>query len=115
MAKADLFISMASYATTLNTLQTGVRSIQLPFMGHHDQAQRLRSERLGELGLVKLVEVADLGPILFSFEIIEMLNREPSHIYFCLRGIQITAARVRALVTGEDKFAPLTQVLTVYS
>ena len=115
MAKADLFIGMADYAATLNTLQTGVRSIQFPFMGHYDQAQRLRSEQLEELGLVKIIEMADLGPILFSFEIIEILNRGPSHIYFCLRGIQITAARVRALVTGEDKFAPLTQVLTVYS
>ncbi|MEM1253461.1 MAG: glycosyltransferase [Cyanobacteria bacterium P01_H01_bin.21] len=115
MAKADLFISMASYTATLNMLQIGVRSIQLPCTDNYDQDQRLRSQRLEDLDLVKVIETADLDPVLFSFEIIEILNRQPSHIYFCLRGVQITAARVGALVTGEDKFAPLTRVLRFYS
>ena len=52
MAKADLSISMAGYSTTLNVLQTGVRAMQLPLRGQPDHEQRLRCNRLEELGIV---------------------------------------------------------------
>ncbi|NJL21370.1 MAG: glycosyl transferase [Leptolyngbyaceae cyanobacterium SM1_3_5] len=50
MRQADLSISMAGYNTTMNVLTTGVRSMLLPFTGNDDQEQKMRSERLEELG-----------------------------------------------------------------
>ena len=101
MAKADLSISMAGYNTTLNVLQTGVRAIQLPFTGNDDQEQRLRSTRLEQLGIVKVIDSTALAPIPFSLEVIRALGHTRSQQNFCLRGVEITAARVRALVAQE--------------
>ena len=115
MAKAHLSISLTSYDTTLNVLQTGVRAMQLPLRGHPDHEQRLRCNRLEELGIVKVIEPADLQPILFSLEILDTLSRDLNRIYFCLRGVQITAARVKALVTQEDFFTPLTRIVKPFS
>ncbi|MEM7063977.1 MAG: glycosyltransferase [Cyanobacteria bacterium P01_B01_bin.77] len=98
MAKADLSISMAGYNTTLNVLQTGVRAMQLPFTGNGDQEQRLRSTRLEELGIVKVIEPNMLEPILFAREIIKALKHPSSHKHFCLRGVEITALKVKTLV-----------------
>jgi len=115
IAKADLSISMAGYNTTLNVLQVGVRAMQLPVRDKHDYEQQLRSKRLEKLGIVKVLEQADLEPINLSLEILDALIHTPSPIYFCLRGVQITAARVKALVTQEDSFAPLTRIVKPFS
>ncbi|EKV01194.1 putative glycosyl transferase [Leptolyngbya sp. PCC 7375] len=101
MAKADLSISMAGYNTTLNILQTGVRAMQLPFTGNDDQEQRLRSTRLEDLGVVNVINPDDLAPIFFSLKVMKALSASPSHQNFCLRGVEITAARVKALIKAE--------------
>ena len=101
MAKADLSISMAGYNTTLNILQTGVRAMQLPFTGNDDQEQRLRSTRLENLGVVRVIDPTELEPIAFSHKIVETLKDNPSRQHFCLQGVKITANRVRALVEQE--------------
>ncbi len=101
MAKAGLSISMAGYNTTLNVLQTGVRAMQLPFTGNDDQEQRLRSTRLEKLGIVKVIDPTDLEPMPFAQKIVAMLQETPTHPYFCLRGVEITAARIKELVTQE--------------
>lgn len=98
MAKADLSISMAGYNTTLNVLQTGVRAMQLPFTGNDDQEQRLRSTRLEELGIVKVIDPNTLEPARFAREIIKALEHRPIRRQFCLRGVETTAIKVKALV-----------------
>jgi predicted glycosyltransferase len=92
---------MAGYNTTLNILQTGVRAMQLPFTGNDDQEQRLRSTRLEQLGVVRVIDPAELEPMTFAHKIVETLKDKPSYQHFCLRGVEITAARVSALVRQE--------------
>ncbi|MEM8614946.1 MAG: glycosyltransferase [Cyanobacteria bacterium P01_H01_bin.105] len=101
MAKADLSISMAGYNTTLNILQTGVRAMQLPFTGNDDHEQRLRSNRLAKLGIVRVIDADDLDPILLSLEVLKTLSDSPSQQHFCLRGVEITAACVKTLLKKE--------------
>ncbi|MEO1182847.1 MAG: hypothetical protein AAFX51_18860, partial [Cyanobacteria bacterium J06636_28] len=62
-----------------------------------------------------VIEQADLQPILFSLEILDTLSRDLRRIYFCLRGVQITAARVKALVTQQDSCAPSTRIVKPFS
>ncbi|MEL6138378.1 MAG: glycosyltransferase [Cyanobacteria bacterium J06628_6] len=97
MAKADLSISMAGYNTTLNVLQTGVRSLLLPFTGNDDQEQRLRSKRLERLGVVRVIERDQLTPIQLGLSILNSLNTQPVKRSFHLRGVEVTAVRVRDL------------------
>lgn len=101
MAKADLSISMAGYNTTLNILQTGVRAMQLPFTGNDDQEQRLRSARLEALGIITMLDPADLQPHIFANKIVKTLKRTPSHHDFHLRGVDVTANHVKTLVLQE--------------
>ncbi len=97
MARADLSISMAGYNTTLNVLQTGVRAMQLPFTGNDDQEQRLRSNRLADLGIITVIDPVDLKPTTFAAKVIETLTRIPKRAQFHLRGVEVTAARVKSL------------------
>ena len=101
MAKADLSISMAGYNTTLNILQTGVRAMQLPFTGNDDQEQRLRSTRLEKLGVVSVIKPDELEPVFFSLKVRKALSNTPNIQNFSLRGVEVTAARVKALFKTE--------------
>ncbi|NET32948.1 MAG: glycosyl transferase [Cyanothece sp. SIO1E1] len=98
MAKADLSISMAGYNTTLNVLQTGVRALLLPFTGNDDQEQRLRSQRLENLGIVRVLNPEQLNPTQLGHRILDSLNTQPAQQSFQLRGVEVTAARVNELV-----------------
>ena len=97
MAKADLSISMAGYNTTLNVLQTGVRAMQMPFTGNDDQEQRLRSNRLADLGIITVLDPRELQPSILANKIIDTLTRTPEQMQFNLRGVEVTAACVKSL------------------
>ncbi|NJO77536.1 MAG: glycosyl transferase [Cyanobacteria bacterium RM1_2_2] len=97
MQQADLSISMAGYNTTMNVLTTGVRSMLLPFTGNDDQEQRMRSERLAELGIVNIIQPEDLHPEQFAKKVIENLKRTPASITFDLEGVEKTAQFIKAI------------------
>jgi predicted glycosyltransferase len=98
MQQADLSISMAGYNTTMNILSTGARAMLLPFTGNDDQEQRIRSERLEELGVVQVIQSNDLNPERFAQKVIESLQQQPSTRTFDLQGVEKTALLVRSLV-----------------
>jgi predicted glycosyltransferase len=98
MRHADLSISMAGYNTTMNILSTGTRAMLLPFTGNDDQEQRIRSERLQELGVVQVIQSSDLYPERFAQKVIEALQQQPSDRTFDLQGVEKTALLVRSLV-----------------
>lgn len=97
MRQADLSISMAGYNTTMNVLTTGVRSMLLPFVGNDDQEQRMRSERLAELGIVTVIQQHDLEPAHFAQKIIDCLQQTPAPVSFEMQGVEKTAQHVREI------------------
>jgi predicted glycosyltransferase len=97
MQQADLSISMAGYNTTMNVLTTGVRSMLLPFMGNDDQEQRMRSERLAELGIVSIINREDLEPKRFAEKVLDNLKRTPTAIEFDLNGVEKTAQFIKSI------------------
>jgi predicted glycosyltransferase len=98
MRQADLSISMAGYNTTMNILSTGTRAMLLPFTGNDDQEQRIRSERLEELGVVQVIQSADLLPERFAQKVITVLQQQPLTRTFDLQGVEKTALLVRSLI-----------------
>ncbi len=60
LAAADLSISMAGYNTTMNILATGVRALVYPF--GQNREQRLRAQRLADLGALEVLTAEDLEP-----------------------------------------------------
>jgi predicted glycosyltransferase len=58
LAAADLSVSMAGYNTCMNILATQVPALVWPFPQNREQ--RLRSERLAQLGLLEVLDEKDL-------------------------------------------------------
>ena len=59
-AAADLSVSMGGYNTTMNILASGVPALVWPF--GQNREQRLRAERLADLGALRVLEDEDLHP-----------------------------------------------------
>jgi len=60
MAAADLSVSMGGYNTTMNILATGVPALVWPFPQNREQ--RMRAERLEEMGILKVIPDEGLEP-----------------------------------------------------
>ncbi len=101
MRKADLSISMSGYNTTMNILTTGVRAMILPFTGNQDQEQRIRAEKLEELGVVEVIRPDDLKRDYFAKKIVDCLNKKPAVITFDVCGVEETAACLKNLIQKD--------------
>jgi predicted glycosyltransferase len=102
MNKADLSISLTGYNTTMNILRTGIRSLVVP-IGHYsyDKEQLVRTQKLENLGIVKVIEPEELEPTYLAQRIIDSLQKEnnvnvPS--FFNLQGAENTAIFLKELL-----------------
>ena len=78
LAAADLSVSMAGYNTCMNILATGVPALVWPFAQNREQ--RLRAERLAQLGGIRVLAEHDLRPSKLAGLIDDMLcmKRRPT-------------------------------------
>jgi predicted glycosyltransferase len=94
MQKADLSISLTGYNTTMNILQTGVRSLVVP-IGHYgkDEEQLLRTKKLEKLGIVQMLQDEELNPNSLAQKIIHCLQSPPqkNRMSFELKGAEKTS------------------------
>jgi predicted glycosyltransferase len=91
MQRADLSISMSGYNTTMNVLTTGVRALLLPFTGNDDQEQRIRAQKLADLGVVEIIDPKELDPNCFVKKVVTYLQKQPTRIQFDCAGVKKTA------------------------
>ena len=81
---ADLSVSLAGYNTCMNLLVTGVPALVYPYS--RQQEQPLRANRIKELLPVKILNNADIQPVLLSKHIDKLLNQprtsKPSSVDF---------------------------------
>ena len=97
MAQADLSISMAGYNTCMNILATGTRSLMLPFRGGDNDEQQIRAQKLADLGIVGVLQSADLAPARLAEIMEERLNASPSAATLNLNGVDTTVAQLQKL------------------
>ncbi|NIX76838.1 glycosyltransferase [Microvirga terricola] len=62
LSRAALSVSQAGYNTVVDILRAGVRPVFVPFEAGHETEQRLRAERLKEIGLAEIVPEDALSP-----------------------------------------------------
>jgi predicted glycosyltransferase len=101
MKQADLSISMAGYNTTMNILTTGVRAIIMAFTGNDDQEQRIRAQKLSDLGVLEIIDPQELQPEIFAEKIINSLQKQPEKITFNFNGVTKTATLLNNLVDQQ--------------
>ena len=97
--KAELSISLGGYNTTMNLLRTGVRSLILPSPAKNQaDEQRMRAEKLAQLGVLDLIESSDLAPEPLIQAITTRLNYPPTDYRFNLQGAENTAHYLQMLL-----------------
>jgi predicted glycosyltransferase len=103
---------LGGYNTTMNILRTGVNSMILP--SNKDWEQMVRAEKLAKMGILELLEPADLQPQQFAEKILRSIEtRFPKgdtlrtsynlHKHFDLDGAE------KAKVAIANLLAPLTR------
>jgi predicted glycosyltransferase len=100
LAGADLSISMAGYNTALDILQTGVRSVLIPFAEGDETEQTLRAALFAEAGRAVAVDPEGLTPETLGAAVDRAAALTPVTLDLAMDGAQksaeILAARVAA-------------------
>ncbi|UCD79427.1 MAG: glycosyl transferase [Desulfobacterales bacterium] len=100
MAAADLSVSMGGYNTTMNILATGIPALVWPFPQNREQ--RMRAERLDQMGILKVVADEDLEPDRLAdimARVVSTADRVPAGID--LNGAANTAAWIEKLKIAD--------------
>jgi predicted glycosyltransferase len=99
MQEASLSISLGGYNTTMNILRTGVNAMILP--SSKDWEQTVRAEKLQKMGILRLLQPADLQPNQLVDQIVQAFKSPcsvPSYRSFELQGAQKTTVILQALI-----------------
>lgn len=102
MERASLSISLGGYNTTMNVLKTGVNSMIYP--SNKDSEQRIRAEKLEQLGILSVIRPEDLQADRLAQKIIACLQKVPTTSAFEnleLQGAQKTAQILKDLVQSR--------------
>ena len=101
LAASDLSVSLAGYNTVMGLLAAGCRGLVAPF--DQNREQRLRAERLAGLGLLGVLEPADLAPPVLAGRMVRALAAPPPPKgALDLDGARGTARFLEALAAGAD-------------
>ncbi|MEO0852411.1 MAG: glycosyltransferase [Cyanobacteria bacterium J06648_11] len=99
MHKAELSINLGGYNTTMNVLKTRARSLLLPSPSEHQVGeQKLRSDKLEQLGILRTLSLEDLDPERMAAEIAGALERPQPQHDLNLNGAEQAALRLKALL-----------------
>lgn len=101
LAGADLSISMAGYNTALDILQTGVRSVLIPFAEGDETEQTLRAELFAEAGRAVAVDPEGLTPEILGAAVDRAAALTPVTLDLAMDGAQISAAILAARVAAR--------------
>ena len=105
MENAELSISMSGYNTTMNILMTGVKAIMMAFKGNGDREQTMRSEKLQQLGRVKVISSKDLEPEKLATKIIDYLEEQPTELQLDFGGAAKTTSYLHQLIERQKVVA----------
>ncbi|MGF1568662.1 MAG: glycosyltransferase family protein [Nodosilinea sp.] len=102
LAGADLSISLGGYNTTMNVLWTGVRSLIYPSPSEDQSGeQSLRARKLESLGLLGVLDAADLAPERLLQRILTAPKQSPVAHHFNLAGARQSALKLQQFLATE--------------
>ncbi|QGY39485.1 hypothetical protein GM415_04895 [Pseudodesulfovibrio cashew] len=94
---ADLSVSLGGYNTTMNLLAAGTYGLMYPFLQNREQ--RMRTTRLEERGIVKMLLDEDLAPETMASHMAAGLERTPTPHGLNLNGGENSARILEELVS----------------
>lgn len=107
LRQADLSISLGGYNTTMNVLQTGVRSLICPSPSEDQSGeQSLRARKLEKLGILTVLTEAQLASEYLSQHILNALEKPCKKHSFNLMGAQHAALKLQQLLDQKPGPGP---------
>ena len=108
LRRCRVSVSQGGYNTTLDILAAGAAAVIVPFAGHDETEQRLRTERLAARGLIEMVCEAELSPAALGAAIERAAARRPPRLAIdtggAARSARLIAAMIRRPRPGIDRF-----------
>jgi predicted glycosyltransferase len=95
LRQAELSVSMAAYNTVMDILSTGVRALVYPVTGNGDQEQSSRAAKPATMGILAILDEAQLQPRQLALTIRWGLESKPSQISLNLAGAENSAVLIR--------------------
>jgi predicted glycosyltransferase len=102
LARARVSVSQAGYNTVMDVLRSRAPAVMVPFAGRRETEQRMRTERLAELGAVTMLDERDLAPVTLAAAIDRAAAQgEPACPPFDLNGAARSADLIAAHATAR--------------
>lgn len=98
---ANLSVSLGGYNTTMNLLATGTYGLMYPFLQNREQ--RMRTTRLEERGIVKMLLDQDLEPTTLAAHMAQGLDRTPTPHGLDLDGGEMSARILEKLIQEQTQ------------
>ena len=101
MRRSAVSVSQGGYNTTMDLLRAHVPAVVVPFGDGGENEQRRRTERLAELGVVRLLAPEAMTGALLTAEIAAALDAPPAPVTFDLTGAAVSAALIKDLTASR--------------
>jgi predicted glycosyltransferase len=103
IARSALSLSQGGYNTTMDLLRAGTPAVVVPFAGGGENEQTVRTARLAELGVLRMVPASSLGDreTLLS-ALVAAAGAEPAPVRLDLSGAERTADILADLTTSRE-------------
>lgn len=102
MRQAAVSLSQCGYNSALDIVQSGVPALVVPFGSDKENEQRERAERLARLGVVRMIQPAELTAEAIAAQIRELVGFIPAAAAISLDGAR-TSARILRALAGEPR------------
>src|SRR5262245_8893520 len=103
LSLADLSISLGGYNTIMDVLCAGVRALILPVTSNGDTEQRVRADRLKELGMLhEVLRPEALAPEPLAAAILQALTNNPGKVSLNLDGAENSASFLKEFLRSRS-------------
>ncbi len=100
LGRCRVSVSQAGYNTVMETLQSGTRSVMVPFAGGSETEQKLRARLLAERGWIEFLAESELSPESLARALDQAADREPpAKGSLRLDGADVSAKLLRGWLT----------------
>jgi predicted glycosyltransferase len=103
---SELSLSQGGYNTTMDLLRAQTPAVVVPYDQGNENEQTRRSERLAELGVLRVVRAADLRAEVVLPELLAALASPPLAVPLDLDGAGATSRILRSLLDGPQSPVP---------
>jgi predicted glycosyltransferase len=110
MRAASVSLSQCGYNTAMDIVMAGVPALVVPYAEGREDEQTNRARRMAALGLLRMLEPADLGPATLAAALQDTLAFEPRPNGLDVDGAERTVEILAGLLVAPEAAAPLRQI-----